>query len=221
MLNNIKHMKKILNELTSKHRDEYNTNDIEKWKKIIQELLEIQPHEIQNIYELKQSTKIAFLFFKWKKYFFSVDDFKKILRLNEFWIKESEKLKDYKLKSHFYWHAWYIAQQLFRSTFNKEYADKALKYSNKALEKYENDITYQIQINNNIINLWDFFLKQTIKDKKLVKKWIKITLKKIEEQFEIYQNYPNTISSKKLNELKIYKNFLEDRLNKLVNKSNS
>ena len=203
-------MENILNILSQNH--DYKQSEIIEWQKIIQELLEIQPHEVKNIYALKQSTKISFLFFKWKKYYFSIEELKKLLRLNEVWIKLSEQAQDYKLNSHFYWHAWYVAKHLFKKTLQIEYSIKSLKYSKKSLEKYENDITYQIQINQNIINLWNHFLKQKNMDKKLCKKWMKIIIKKIDEQLEINTNYPNIINIQKINYLNNTRRTLQDIL---------
>ena len=203
----------ILEILSSKSN--HTENEIKKWQEIIKNLLEINHFEVENIYTLKQFTKIAFLFFKWKKYFFSINELKKILKFNEFWIKWSEKIKDYKLKSHFYWHAWYIALIIFKKTLNKEYSKKALQYSKKALDTYNNDIFYQIQINNNIINLWNYFLKQTNKDKKIIKKWFKIIINKVEKQLEINKNYPNIIDSKNIENYKFMLNFLNTTLKKI------
>ncbi len=203
-------MKNILYQLNQKNNN-YTENEIIKWQKIIQELLEIHPYEVKNIYALKQSTKVAFLFFKWRKYFFSIEELKKILRLNEVWIKLSEQVQDYKINSHFYGHAWYIAKHLFKKSLQIEYAEKSLKYSKKSLEKYENNIKYKIQINNNIINLWEHLIWKS-KDKKISRKWIKIILKKIDEQLEININYPNIIIIQKMNYLNNTKIKLQDML---------
>ena len=202
-------MKNILNILSQNHN--YKQSEIIEWQKIIQELLEIQPHEVKNIYALKQSTKIAFLFFNKRKYFFSIEELKKLLRLNERWIRLSEQAQDYKLNSHFYWHAWYVAKQLFKKTLQIEYSIKSLKYSKQALEKYNNNIKYQIQINNNIINLWEYIILKS-KNNKLSKKWLKITLKKVEEQLNINLNYPNYINNISLNNLNNTKIKLQDML---------
>jgi len=196
-------MENILEQLTQNPHHNYTEYEIIKWRKIIKELFELHPHEIKNVYLLKQSTKIAFLFFRWKKYYFSIEELKKLLRLNEVWIRLSEQIQDYKTNSHFYWHGWYIAWYLFRKTLQREYAEKSLKYSKKALEKYKNNIEYQIQINRNIISLW----RQVIinnngkKNKKLFKKWLKITIKKIDEQLYINTQYPNIISTMKVNNI--------------------
>ena len=206
-------MENILNELSWKKQ--HTKNEILLWKKIIQELLEIKSHEVQNIYILKKSTKIAFLFFKWKKYFFSIDELKKLLRLNEIWIKLSKQIDDLKIHSHFYWHAWYVAKQLFKKTSHILYANKCLKYSNKALETYKNNIKYKIQINSNIINLWKNFFNLKHKDKKLFKKWCKITIKTVKTQLKINEQYPNLLSKEKIDELKIFYIYIENILKDL------
>ena len=66
------------------------------------------------------------------------------------------------------------------------YAKKTEQYCNNALINYKNDIYYKININNNIIDLGQYIVKYN-KDKKVVRKWIKITIRKLEDQIQIYQ----------------------------------
>jgi len=187
----------------------YTKQQIEFWKQIILELLEINPCEVGKIIVLKQSTKLAFSFFRHKLYIYKKDELIKLLRLLEKWTKLSEQQEDKKLISHFYGHTWYIAQCIFKRTWNITYANKSEKYFEKALDKYENDIGYKMMINNNIIKLWNNIIFDTKKDIRIKKKWIKITIQKINEQLELF-NKNNKIN--KENKYKTLKSNLENYL---------
>jgi len=179
-------MKNTLYKLNNKHYKDYTKEEIAKWKKMILELLSINPYEVENPAMLKRATKLAFIFFVQKLYNYSLKELVKILRLNEVWIKLTKTSQDKKLHSHFYWHAWYISLHLFKITREMIYAKKTEQYCNNALINYKNDIYYKININNNIIDLGQYIVKYN-KDKKVVRKWIKITIRKLEDQIQIYQ----------------------------------
>jgi len=188
----------------------YTKQQIEFWKKVILELLEINPHEVENIMILKQSTKIAFSFFKYRLYIYKTEELIKLLRLLEKWSKLSEQQKDKKLISHFYWHSWHISHHLFKKTWNIIYANKSEKYFEKALYKYKNDINYEMMVNYNIIELWNkVILKE--KDIKLKKKWIKITIQKINKQLELLNK------NNKKNNINYYKEIKYNLENQLKN----